>query len=77
MIAYGADHAAPQKTQSRIQRNMHFSNGPYAFKVARIEPENNIHVVLAAFSNLPEKKLVLVGNWNNSHYGKALRKKIR
>ena len=36
----------------------------YAFKVARIEPENKIDVILEAFSKMPLQKLVLVGNWN-------------
>jgi glycosyltransferase involved in cell wall biosynthesis len=47
----------------------------YAFSVCRIEPENNIHVILEAFSKLDEQFLVMVGNWNNSEYGRALRQK--
>jgi len=48
-------------------------NKKYAFKVARIEPENNIHIILEAFSKLPYQPFVLVGNWNNSQYGKDLK----
>ena len=42
-------------------------------RVCRIEPENNVHVVLKAFAQLPEKTFVMVGNWNNSEYGKSMK----
>jgi len=39
-----------------------FLSKAYSYKVARIEPENNSHLILEAF---PETKniLVVVGNW--------------
>jgi glycosyltransferase involved in cell wall biosynthesis len=52
-----------------------FLRSPYAFKVCRIEPENNVHEVLEAFSTLPKHIFVIVGNWNKSEYGINLRKK--
>ena len=48
---------------------------PYAIKVCRIEPENNVHEVLEAFSSLPKHKMVIIGNWNGSQYGRDLRDK--
>jgi glycosyltransferase involved in cell wall biosynthesis len=45
--------------------------------VCRIEPENNVHLILEAFSKIPHRKLVFVGNWNNSEYGKELKEKYR
>ena len=33
------------------------------------------HVVLEAFSTLKNRKLVMIGNWDNSAYGRALREK--
>lgn len=70
VIAYGGDHsvaveAAPVDKYG-LPRN-------YAFSVCRIEPENNVHVILEAFSELNEYPLVMVGNWNNSEYGQAIR----
>jgi glycosyltransferase involved in cell wall biosynthesis len=47
----------------------------YAFSVCRIEPENNIHSMLEAFSKLADLPLVIVGNWNNSDYGRDMRQK--
>jgi glycosyltransferase involved in cell wall biosynthesis len=48
------------------------NNRPYAITVCRIEPENNIHLVLDAFSHQTELPLVAVGNWKNSDYGLSL-----
>jgi glycosyltransferase involved in cell wall biosynthesis len=52
-----------------------FLQEPYAFNVSRIEPENNIHMILDAFSRAPEKNLVIVGMWNHGPYGMELRAK--
>ncbi len=49
-----------------------FLNRPYAFTVCRIEPENNLHLILEAFSEHPEMPLVIVGNWKFSSYGRDL-----
>ena len=48
----------------------------YAFSVCRIEPENNIHVILEAFSAKPDFPLVIVGNWQNSAYGLELKSRF-
>jgi glycosyltransferase involved in cell wall biosynthesis len=68
-IPYGADHvlSAPPSIESREVRQRH-----YAFKVCRIEPENNIHVILSAFSKQSLFDLKIVGNWKNSRYGQKL-----
>ena len=46
---------------------------PYALKVCRIEPENNVHMVLEAFKYLPKRTMVIIGNWKNSEYGRKLK----
>lgn len=46
------------------------SGSRYAFGVCRIEPENNIHIILEAFAKTPPMPLVFVGNWDNSEYGR-------
>jgi glycosyltransferase involved in cell wall biosynthesis len=74
VIEYGADHTRANLVASPDDiENYPFLNEKYAVKVCRIEPENNIHTVLKVFSEFPDKKLVLVGNWNNSQYGKDLK----
>ncbi|WP_263603349.1 DUF1972 domain-containing protein [Chryseobacterium sp. PET-29] len=77
VIEYGADHtrvnAAPSEQDFLTYP---FLSKPYAVKVCRIEPENNVLTILKVFSENPEHHLVLVGNWENSHYGKDLKQKF-
>lgn len=47
----------------------------YFFKVCRIEPENNIQLILNAFTKVKDQSIVIVGNWNNSEFGKEMLKK--
>ncbi len=41
--------------------------------MCRIEPENNIHIILEAFAARADLPLVVVGNWDASRYGRALK----
>jgi glycosyltransferase involved in cell wall biosynthesis len=70
VIAYGGDHAV--QVQAAAMPTGLPADG-YAFAVCRIEPENNVHLALQAFADLPEHPLVFVGNWNKSTYGRDLR----
>jgi len=72
LIPYGGDQVVSRPLSDQTLNLFPFLSSPYAFKVARIEPENNIDLILNAFarSSLP---LVLVGNWNNSDYGRRVR----
>lgn len=72
VIAYGGDHAVAVDAAPVDEYGLPAS---YAFSVCRIEPENNVHMVLEAFSGQESQALVLVGNWNNGEYGRALREK--
>lgn len=44
----------------------------YALALCRIEPENNVAMILEAFTIL-KNPLVFVGNWDNSQYGRDLK----
>lgn len=70
VIAYGGDHAVKVDAVAVDEYALPDS---YAFTVCRIEPENNVHMVVEAFSKLKSHPLVMVGNWNNSAYGRSLR----
>lgn len=79
LIAYGGDHVkriVHGHKQQRILHNFHLSEGDYAISVCRIEPENNCHITLEAFANLA-LRLVFIGNWNKSDYGRELKKKFQ
>lgn len=75
VIEYGADHTLEVKPEENDFIKYPFLKQEYAVKVCRIEPENNVHLVLDAFEKSSRMPLVLVGNWNNSDYGKQLKEK--
>ena len=75
LIAYGADHVTKEPLSDEIKNKYPFLNDKYAFKVCRIEPENNVHLILDAFSEYMELNFVMIGNWVNSEYGKELKEK--
>ncbi len=78
-IPYGGDHVDIQSDGSPEffdqSGKWKFLSMPYAFSVCRIEPENNIHVILEAFESIENLSLVIVGNWDNNTYGRQLRAK--
>jgi glycosyltransferase involved in cell wall biosynthesis len=74
LIAYGGDHARRIPLSNDLLKRYSFLKEKYAFSVCRIEPENNIHIILKAMSLQHKLILVIIGNWNNSAYGKKLRK---
>ena len=77
LIAYGGDHAVRSVPQARtldIFRRYGLRPGAYAVTVCRIEPENNCHLVLEAFSK-SDRELAFVGNWSRSAYGQELKEK--
>lgn len=75
VIAYGGDtvlRKMPIEEQSCILEKHGVKRGEYAISVCRIEPENNCHITLEAFSKSKEK-IVFVGNWDRSEYGRRLK----
>ncbi len=73
IIEYGADHTIEVSPKPADLRKYPFMRKSYAFKVCRIEPENNVRTVLEAFAEMPRYNFVMVGNWNKSQYGMDLR----
>ena len=77
LIAYGGDHVkrdVMEDYQDKVLREYGVDKDDYAISVCRIEPENNCHVILEAFSKT-DKYLVYIGNWERSEYGRALKEK--
>ncbi|MDA8928116.1 DUF1972 domain-containing protein [Gammaproteobacteria bacterium] len=72
VIAYGGDHALQAEGKP-------FGGEPlldrYALAICRIEPENNISLILEAFARADSLPLVCIGNWNNSEYGRELKRR--
>ncbi len=72
LIEYGGDHC-----DTISPPDIRYTEKSYDFTVCRIEPENNIHLILEAYDQLTSDKLVIVGNWNMSDYGRNLREKYQ
>ena len=72
LIEYGGDNAFQVEDDEKLRKKYSLERAQYCFKVARIEPENNIEMLLQAFAQLPEETLVLVGNWNRSKFGRRM-----
>lgn len=76
-IAYGGDHSSAVQISQNTYKKYPFLNAKYAFNVCRIEPENNIEMILEAFSGNSKIPLVLIGNWNNSAFGIQIKSKYQ
>lgn len=77
LIAYGGDHVQCEITENckmKILQKYALKEEAYCLSLCRIEPENNVHLVLEAFVTLPYE-LVFIGNWQKSDYGLSLYKK--
>jgi glycosyltransferase involved in cell wall biosynthesis len=68
LIAYGGDHTIVPADKMPIELADSFY-----LSIARIEPENNCHVILEAFNAADNSELVFVGNWAASPYGRELK----
>ena len=77
LIAYGGDHVKRNVSKSLVNDVMSkfkLHPGQYAITVCRVEPENNSHIILKAFSQA-SRELVFVGNWHHSDYSRQLKAK--
>lgn len=72
VIAYGGDHAS--QTPSKPYDGLALPQR-YGIALCRIEPENNVALILEAFASNAAMPLVFVGNWNNSAFGRELRQR--
>lgn len=68
VIAYGGDHA--------IVKRSSMADDGYALALCRIEPENNVQMILDSFSKT-KKKIKFIGNWSNSEFGQELKNKYQ
>lgn len=75
LITYGADQANRLPLSPQLLDKYRFLHKNYAFTVCRIEPENNLHIILEAIVQQDAVQMVIVGNWQASQYGADLRKR--
>lgn len=74
MIAYGGDHAltevSAEKEQAILAQHQ-LAEGEYALSICRIEPENNVDMVLDVFTKT-NHNIAIVGNFQNNEYSRKL-----
>lgn len=74
LIEYGGDHVSRIKPNEEIIGKFPFLSKKYFVSVSRAQPDNNLHILLESFSQLPDKNLVLISNWDQFEYGIGLKK---
>lgn len=77
VIAYGGDQVFKVSPVQADYEKYKFLQSKYAFTVARIQPDNNIDILLEAFIGSSVLPLVFVGNWSVSKYGLSIREKYK
>lgn len=79
LIAYGGDHVLcplSEEDALKVLDEYNVTKDAYSLGICRIEPENNVEMILEAYSRTPDRKLIFFGNWNHSDYSKALKEKF-
>ena len=71
-ITYGGDQVNAIELSTEIKSRYPFLNQAYACAVCRIQPDNNVEMILKAFSKT-KYPLVMIGNWDSSVFGKQCR----
>lgn len=78
LIAYGGDHVirniSDEKKKSILNEFGLKANG-YSMALCRIEPENNVELILESYSRMPDKKLIFIGNWEKNGFGREMKEK--
>ncbi len=77
LIEYGGNHVSRLKVTKEIKTKYHFLNKKYHLSISRAQEDNNLHIVLEAYSKMPNKTLVLISNYNSFNYGIKLKDKYR
>lgn len=73
VIPYGGDHALEPVADWSATADL---PAAYALALCRVEPENNVEMILEAYAALG-RPLVFVGNWDRSEYGRALKDRYK
>lgn len=72
LAEYGGDHATFETITPDMVKKYPFLSGPYDVTVSRAQEDMNIHLVIDAYKEVPERKVVIVSNWQKTDYGKKL-----
>ena len=75
LIEYGGDHVICDvgEEEKEVLERFCLKKETYSLALCRIEPENNVEMILKAFSESNEI-LAFIGNWHNSEFGERMQK---
>ncbi|RLA50149.1 MAG: glycosyl transferase [Gammaproteobacteria bacterium] len=73
VIAYGGDHALAALPNSASELGLPKN---FALALCRIEPENNVLMILDAFARKSDLPLIFIGNWDKSAFGRELKQRF-
>jgi glycosyltransferase involved in cell wall biosynthesis len=74
IIEYGGDQARRSNIKKEYFQKYPFLKRKYILNVARIQPDNNVEMIIKAFKDdNTDNILIIIGNWGNSKYGINLR----
>ena len=72
-IAYGSEIVNKFSLDRLNEANLGLQMGEYYLLIARMEPENNIEMILEGFvKSKSEKPFIVIGNWQNNEFGKQM-----
>ena len=77
LIEYGGDQVSVPSMTEEFKQTYPFTTQNYAFAVARIQPDNNIEMILEGFAHTPKQSFIFIGNWAGSIFGKQIKNKFQ
>ncbi len=74
LIEYGGDHVICDTNgiEEEVLEKYQLSKSGYSLALCRIEPENNVEMIMKAFV-VSGELLVFIGNWHNSEFGQRMK----
>jgi glycosyltransferase involved in cell wall biosynthesis len=75
LAEYGGDHAVFEPIEPDVTAQYPFLKSGYDLTVSRAQEDMNIHMVIEAYKQIPNRTVVIISNWQISEYGKALKAK--
>jgi glycosyltransferase involved in cell wall biosynthesis len=72
LAEYGGEHAIVEPITSEMEEKYPFLKGRYDVTVSRAQEDMNIHMVIDAYKQVKDRKIVIVSNWQKSEYGQKL-----
>lgn len=77
LIEYGSNHTKKIAPTTELISKYPFLVSEYDVSLSRAQADNNLHVVLEAYKNIPSRNIVLISNFNKFDYGKKIKERYR